>query len=226
MAAPSATGFGEVARQALGALQKATATCAQKDGPPGTSSTTGRRADQRSNFTLNAADLSGTLRRMPGAGEGPVNSGGLAAGLWEQLVTVELSGQLAGTELIPEIADLADGEAADRLSRHLAAVVARVILDLPEEQQSVAGSRLVAEIVRRLGRQGDEPDGRVLHALWERLPTGAPGRLRRPLTPVLDTTLLTNATGEPSLAHELRATSMSSSSTSSTTPTLRPTGAC
>lgn len=142
---------------------------------------------------------------MPEAGKGPEASGGLAAGLWEQLVTGELSGQLDGTELIPEIADLADGEAADRLSRHLAAVVARVILDLPEEQQSVAGSRLVAELIRRLGRERDEPDGRVLHALWERLPTGEPQRLRRPLTPVLDTTLLTNATGEPSLAHELRA---------------------
>lgn len=137
---------------------------------------------------------------MPGVGEGSADSGGLAAGLWEQLVTVDLSGQLGHTELAAEIADLADGEAADRLSRHLAAVVARVILDLPEEQQSVAGSQLVAELIRQLGRERDEPDGRVLHALWERLPTGAPRRFRRPLTPVLDTTLLTTGTGKTVMA--------------------------
>ncbi|MDA8285887.1 MAG: hypothetical protein M0Z42_21870 [Actinomycetota bacterium] len=91
---------------------------------------------------------------MPGAIGGAADGGGLVAGLREQLVTGELSDQLAGSELIPEITDLADGEAADRLSRHLAAAVARVILDLPEEQQSVAGSRLVAELLRRLGRGG------------------------------------------------------------------------
>ena len=142
---------------------------------------------------------------MPGPGGERENGSGLKAGLWEELLTGELRGRLDRTELIPEVADLADGEAADRHSRHLAAVVARVILDLPEEQQAAAGARLVAELLHRLGREHDEPDGRVLHALWERLPTGEPRRLRRPLTPVLDTTVLTNAHGEPSLAHELRA---------------------
>src|SRR5262249_22442985 len=47
--------------------------------------------------------------------------------------------------------------------------------------------------------------GRLLAALLRRLPDGNTEQLETPLTPLLDTTLLTNSPGEPAVGHELRA---------------------
>src|SRR5690606_16241553 len=46
--------------------------------------------------------------------------------------------------------------------------------------------------------------GTVLHAILRRLPDGTPAPVEEPLTPLLDTTLLTNAPGEPNLLAQLR----------------------
>ena len=53
----------------------------------------------------------------------------------------------------------------------------------------------------------DEPvdPGQVLVALLRRRPDGRPDPIARPLTPLLDTTVFTNAPGEPAVGHELRA---------------------
>ena len=57
----------------------------------------------------------------------------------------------------------------------------------------------------RLWRRDPRRAGAVLLALLRRLPDGTPEQLERPLTPLLDTTVLTNAPGEPAVGHELRA---------------------
>src|SRR3954452_24311277 len=44
----------------------------------------------------------------------------------------------------------------------------------------------------------------VLHAILRRRPDGTPDEFAEPLIPLLDTTLLTNAPGEPSLWNQLR----------------------
>ena len=54
--------------------------------------------------------------------------------------------------------------------------------------------------------------GGVLHSILLRLPDGSPEVMERPLTPLLDTTVLTNAPGEPVLVHETRAEIPSSDS--------------
>ena len=61
--------------------------------------------------------------------------------------------------------------------------------------------------MERSDLRGDEPvdPGRVLVALLPRLPDGRPQSIERPLTPLLDTTVFTNAPGEPAVGHELRA---------------------
>ena len=46
--------------------------------------------------------------------------------------------------------------------------------------------------------------GRVLRAISARHPDGSPERIPEPLIPLLDTTLLTNAPGEPSVGNQLR----------------------
>jgi HKD family nuclease len=129
----------------------------------------------------------------------------LGPGLWELLVTHGLHDRLDQLDLEQDVQALRNAEAADRLSRHVAAVVTRLIRDKPEEQQSRLGIALVRELVERLEQPADVPDGQVLYGLFPRLPTGVAARPKRPLTPLLDTTLLTNSPGEPAIAHELRA---------------------
>ena len=139
-------------------------------------------------------------------------------GLHEALLTSRLEALLKeipdGT-LHAELADLRDAEASDRVSRHIASMLARVIERAPEGRRSDEAVRLAVALIHQLQALTDERSdlsgdelvdpGRVLVALLQRLPDGRPLQIERPLTPLLDTTVFTNAPGEPSVGHELRA---------------------
>ena len=139
-------------------------------------------------------------------------------GLYEVLVTTriqQLIGELSGLDLAVEVSDLANAESADRVSRHIAQLVARAIEALPESQRAEGATRIAAELLGELERHVDprlglvserplEP-GQVLQSILQRRPDGSPELRERPLTPLLDTTVLTNAPGEPAVAHEIRA---------------------
>ena len=142
----------------------------------------------------------------------------LKPGLHEALLTrqlEELLGQLSERELVADVAELRDAEASDRISRHVAAIVARTIDRAPEGKRSEQATLITVALIRSLQPFADgkhELDGdalldpaRVLIALLRRLPDGRPQHIERPLTPLLDTTVLTNAPGEPAVGHELRA---------------------
>jgi len=142
----------------------------------------------------------------------------LRPGLHEALLTrrlEELLTQFEDGALVAEVDALRDAEASDRVSRHLAGIVARAIDRAPEGRRSDEAMRIAAELIRRLrllldGKpdlDGDEllDPARVLIALLRRLPDGRPEAIERPLTPLLDTTIFTNAPGEPAVGHELRA---------------------
>lgn len=142
----------------------------------------------------------------------------LKPGLHEALLTrrlEELLAQIAHGALAADVAELRDAEASDRVSRHVAGIVARAIDRVPEGRRSDEAIRIAAELIRRLqpfmdGKHdldGDEPvdPARVLVAMLQRLPDGRPQAIERPLTPLLDTTVFTNAPGEPAVGHELRA---------------------
>jgi len=127
----------------------------------------------------------------------------------------ELLAQIVEGTLVAEVAELRDAEASDRVSRHLAGVIAKAIDRAPEGRRSNEAVRIAAEVIRHLqsftdgrsGLEGDEPldPARVLIALLQRLPDGRTQSIERPLTPLLDTTVFTNAPGEPAVGHELRA---------------------
>ena len=156
-------------------------------------------------------------------GTGLTNSAVLAneflkPGLHEALLTRELNdllAHIADEALVADVAALRDAEASDRVSRHVAGIVARAIERAPEGQRSEAAVRIAAELIRRLRRltnEGGDLDrdelldpARVLVALLRRLPDGRAQAIERPLTPLLDTTVFTNAPGEPAVGHELRA---------------------
>jgi superfamily II DNA or RNA helicase len=141
----------------------------------------------------------------------------LKPGLREVLMTHGLSETLEAldqTALVVEQELLADAEAADRLSRHVARLVSQAIETAPEQERAALGTRLAGQILGQLeGFLGPsaiaeaiptEP-GSVLHALLRRRPDGTAEPIERPLTPLLDTTVFTNAPGEPTVGHELRA---------------------
>jgi superfamily II DNA or RNA helicase/HKD family nuclease len=142
----------------------------------------------------------------------------LKPGLHEALLTrrlEELLAQIAEGALVADVAELRDAEASDRVSRHLAGIVARAIDRVPEGKRSDEAVQIALALIRRLqafedGKgdlDGDEPldPARVLVALLQRLPDGRAQAIERPLTPLLDTTVFTNAPGEPAVGHELRA---------------------
>jgi superfamily II DNA or RNA helicase len=141
----------------------------------------------------------------------------LKAGLHEALLTRRLVDLVSQTDerLVPEIEELRNAEASDRISRHVGGVIARAIEAAPEDRRGDEAVRIAVAILRELpslvdGKQdfaGDEPvePGRVLAALLERLPDGRSKEIQRPLTPLLDTTIFTNSPGEPAVGHELRA---------------------
>jgi superfamily II DNA or RNA helicase/HKD family nuclease len=128
----------------------------------------------------------------------------MEAGLWELLATDAVRERVAASGLIADLEPLDDGDAADRLALHVSRVVARTVEAIPEDQRAEKGVELVRRVIGQLGQLTDLPDGEVLHALYRRLPTGEADVVPRPLIPLLDTTLLTNARGEPGLVHQLR----------------------
>jgi len=90
--------------------------------------------------------------------------------------------------------------------------VARAVGSLGENERAKAGlalaRRLVAEIHSAVVQAGVEPDqlidtGEVLQAIVRRRPDGTPETVTGPLIPLLDTTLLTNAPGEPRIGSQL-----------------------
>ncbi|HET9047728.1 MAG TPA: DUF3427 domain-containing protein [Chiayiivirga sp.] len=103
-------------------------------------------------------------------------------------------------------------ELPDRMALYLASLVRRAISSLDERQRTRIGGELIAQIVALLGAHSkavDDDDalsgtGEVLRAVLAHLPTGAPACIQAPATPLLDTTLLTNAPGEPHIGFQLK----------------------
>lgn len=139
----------------------------------------------------------------------------LEPGIYEALLTRALAERIGtlGPDVRPSLSELANAEAPDRLSRHLAAVVARVIEAQPETARAELGAAVVEQLIEQLvmTHPGDveadllaEP-AQVLRSIVNRKPDGSRDEFELPLTPLLDTTLLTNARGEPNVGHEVRA---------------------
>ena len=83
--------------------------------------------------------------------------------------------------------------------------------DLGDEQRVRIGLQVARALLDRLGelvnvdQQAMLADpASVLHAILRRNPDGTPAAIAGPLIPLLDTTLLTNAPGEPTLWSQLR----------------------
>jgi superfamily II DNA or RNA helicase len=136
----------------------------------------------------------------------------LRRGLYEQILTELLAKELGSALGDPQLEDLRSAEAADRIAWHLATIVERAIDTIPDAQRTLAGAKLAAQLIEFVATErprGDfaeerlsEPP-RILTAIRGRRPDGELETIEAPLIPLLDTTLLTNAPGEPRVGHQI-----------------------
>ncbi|MGC9963420.1 MAG: DEAD/DEAH box helicase family protein, partial [Acidimicrobiales bacterium] len=138
--------------------------------------------------------------------------GDLTRGLYEILLTDRLREQLNALDpsLHAQESDLRPAEAGDRIALHLARVIERAISRISDEQRVEEGIRLARELIALIGETNaditdDAPtsDAQVLRAVLGRRLDGQADKLDPPLIPLLDTTLLTNAPGEPRVGNQL-----------------------
>ncbi|MCB1567919.1 MAG: DEAD/DEAH box helicase family protein, partial [Xanthomonadales bacterium] len=139
----------------------------------------------------------------------------LKPGLYEQLLSFGLQRELdeLATRHHAELDRLPHAEAPDRIALHLAQLIKRAVAGLDESERTPQGLTLARRIIQLLmvqpnsGAEASDQlvDGdRILRSIATLLPSGEVARVPTPDTPLLDTTLLTNAQGEPNIGHQLR----------------------
>ncbi len=136
-------------------------------------------------------------------------------GLYETLVTEALAERLVDVDAEHDldVVPLHHTEAADRLTLHLGRVIERSLAGLDDKDRVEVGVRLARALIDRVDQiveggdsSGDRPvdPGQVLAAILGRQPDGTPATLPQPIIPLLDTTLLTNAPGEPRVGRQVQ----------------------
>jgi HKD family nuclease len=157
---------------------------------------------------------SGLAFRSTGRDHFLVTADSLEPGLYAELVTNRLAALLRSSTSEDQLvtALLRDADAAERLSRYIGSLVAEAVLSLDEGKRAVGGLEIVLSLLRQLEEHspaGRIPDDqlaepvRMLEAIRSVRPDGSYAPLELPLTPLLDTTVLTSARGEPTVQHEL-----------------------
>ncbi len=114
-------------------------------------------------------------------------------------------------DAVPDQRALHAAEAPDRIAWHLSRQIERALSDVGESDRARVGVEVARALLNRLGQMvevdpSDAPSdpATVLHAILGRRPDGSTESIAQPLIPLLDTTLLTNAPGEPNLRSQLR----------------------
>lgn len=140
----------------------------------------------------------------------------LTRGLYETLITEALRARLEALAQgsSPDDGDLHSAEAADRVALHLSRVVERALAAVPDGERVRVATRLAREVIDRvvaetetqaLANERPVDPARVLRAVRDVRPDGTPQPISPPLIPLLDTTLLTNAPGEPRVGRQVLA---------------------
>jgi superfamily II DNA or RNA helicase len=140
----------------------------------------------------------------------------IARGIYETLVTEAVAAELAalGAALVPEQAPLHPAEAADRIALHVARVVERALGAVGDADRVALGTALAGRLVALAVATAEAPSlaaerpidpARVLRQVAGTRPDGRPEQIEAPLIPLLDTTLLTNAPGEPRVGSQVLA---------------------
>ena len=135
-------------------------------------------------------------------------------GLYEVLITEAIASQLStlGDDLHAIRNGVRPAEAPDRLALHLGRIVHRAITGVDDAERVAVGVALARKLIEQIDQtiSGSQsgPDapiepGTVLRAVLGSTPDGRVETMPEPLIPLLDTTLLTNAPGEPRVGNQL-----------------------
>lgn len=135
-------------------------------------------------------------------------------GLYQSFLTRSLVKRLQSLDARLSIkkSNLHTAEAADRIALHLAKVIQKAIDSLDDDVRVEEGAQLTQKLIQVLvdatsaqeliEEQFDLPP-RMLKAVESRHPDGTVDQLVSPLIDLLDTTLLTNAPGEPRIGNQI-----------------------
>lgn len=137
-------------------------------------------------------------------------------GLYEVLITERLIAELNDLEpnLIPQRGLPEPEEVADRVALHVSRVIERELRMVGAKEriaESAKIARAVLEVLRaHLPREQADDErpivsGELLRSIAHRRPDGTAEIIPSPLVPLLDTTLLTNAPGEPRIGQQILA---------------------
>jgi len=137
-------------------------------------------------------------------------------GLYETLITEALDAQLRNlaSGLKARQDRLRPPEAGDRIALHIGRLVRRAVDSIAEDRRSEVGSSLARRIIEVMVSEVSDSNlaaelpltpGHVLHSIVAHRPDGSQESIEQPLIPLLDTTLLTNAPGEPRVGSQLLA---------------------
>ncbi len=139
----------------------------------------------------------------------------LPAGLYDVLLSETLAQRLADVDpRLVNRAPLRAADAADRIALLLAYQITRALEAVPDADRVAAGisvaRMLVAELIAQVPQAGAVAElplesAEVLQSISSLAPDGSVREARRPLIPLLDTTLLTNAPGEPRVGNQIHA---------------------
>lgn len=142
-------------------------------------------------------------------------------GIYETLLTESLDKELAtlAVGLCGNRERLRPAEAADRLALHVGRIVRRLIGRVDEKDRVLIGIKLTRSLIssiakvtqQRLPKSYDANDlaerpvsaGELLRSVAQVLPDGSTEEIRPPKIPLLDTAILTNAPGEPSVGSQV-----------------------
>lgn len=141
-------------------------------------------------------------------------AGELPPGLYDVLVTVGLAERLAAVdERLVEQVGLHRAEASNRIALHLSREIERAVASVPDNERVEVGIAVARAVLQKLAELTDidglDPElptspGRVLKSITTMQPDGTPRPIDSPLIPLLDTTLLTNAPGEPRVGSQIK----------------------
>lgn len=141
----------------------------------------------------------------------------LPRGLYQTLLTRRLAEQLRTlpSGLREATRELRKAELPDRLAWHVGRLVLEALEGIPEAERLQEGPRLIGRLITTLAETRQdlrwseddllpEERPRLLEAIRSMQPSDEPEDLKVPLVPLLDTTLLTHAPGEPRLQSQLQ----------------------
>jgi superfamily II DNA or RNA helicase/HKD family nuclease len=141
----------------------------------------------------------------------------LQPGLYDTVLTEALAARVAGLDgrrLRAQLDDIDPAELPDRIAEIVGGWIREAVAALPSAERSADAAALASDVLDLLiqGRGADvKPDRRLASSL-ERLvavealaPTGDPMTIARPLTPLRDTVLMTNARDQPTVGREIAA---------------------